>query len=283
MGKRVFMKFRVVIIAPSGNPHVAAFSELAVALTSSIREVGHDCELKVNELSNDSINIILGFHLLNKGDIPQGIRYIIYQLEQLSESEGWFPTHSSMLPILKNAEAVWDFVNENVEFLRERGVNSSLLPVGFSKALSNIPQNSSPNIDVLFYGSRNERRGKILEELLAKGYRVKALFGIYGEERDRWIANSKLIINIHFYEASLFESVRLSYLVNNSIPVISESSSTYPWPKVPLIQADYDSLVERTEQALKDPNLSDYGQECHLNFRENYSLSKLIEPLIGAI
>jgi hypothetical protein len=276
--------FRVVIVAPSNNPHVAAFSEVAIALTTSIRELGYECDLKLNEVSSDSINIILGFHLLSPNDIPQGCKYIVYQLEQLSDTEGWFPTHPNMLPLLKNAIAVWDFTNENVDFLKSKGVLASYIPVGFADSLVNINHQQNRDIDILFYGSRNERRSKILEELHNNGVVVKALFGIYGEERDKWISRSKIIINIHYYEKSLFESVRLSYLVNNRVAVISEESSSYPWSSVPLIQASYNDIVTTTITNLNDINqLENYRNTCFERFKSEYKFSDLINPLIKSI
>ncbi len=273
--------YRVVIIAPENNPHVAAFKELAVALVDAIRENGFDCDLKLNELNPHAINIILGFHLL-QSNIPSGFRYIVYQLEQLSETEGWMVHRPHMLDLLKGAEAVWDFSEENVQFLEKRGIPTSFIPVGYSQALETVPD-IEKDIDVLFYGSRNERRERILLELLNRGFVVKALFGIYGEERDHWIGRAKLLINIHFYEANLFESVRVSYPVNNGVPVLSESSPTFPWPKVPLLQVSYEDLVDRVTELLDNPvKLSEYGLDCQKMFRTYHSMKELVCPLLNS-
>ena len=272
-------KYRVVIIAPQGNPHIEAFSELAILLTLSLRELGFDCDLTLNELDPNALNIILGFHLLTANDIPPTIRYIVYQLEQLSENEGWFArTSTTMLPLLQNAYAVWDFSVENVAFLKQKGVDAKYFPIGYHRGLERI--NSAPkDIDVLFYGSRNERRNKILEELLNRGLVVKALFGVYGEERDAWIARSKVVINIHFYEATLFESVRLSYLINNGVAVITEKSSHYPWEGVPLKVVEYDTLVDETVKLVKSGEYQKYGIECQQKFREQYRMVEILRGL----
>ena len=78
------------------------------------------------------------------------------------------------------------------------------------------------NIDVLFYGLLNERRKLIINNLLKKNIKVKHLFGVYGEDRDEWIAKSKLVLNLHMYESKIFEIIRVFYLLTNGIPVVSE-------------------------------------------------------------
>ncbi len=272
--------YRIVIVSPSTNVHSAVFTELAIALTTAIRDNGFNCDFKTNELHPSAINVILGFHLLTEF-LPPNIRYIVYQLEQLSETEGIFAQKPAILELLKRAETVWDYSPENVDFLRNRGVTPQLIPVGFSPSLETVPA-ANKDIDILFYGSRNERRGVILQELLNRGYNVKALFGLYGEERDSWITRSKLLINIHFYEANLFESVRVSYLVNNGIPVLSEQSPSYPWSSVPLEMVPYDQLVEKAEEMLMNySKLDHYGKECKNHFMKNYAMKDLIAPLLS--
>lgn len=273
-------KYRVVVIAPEGNPHVAAFMELAVSLVAAVRENGYSCDLALNEFDTLAVNVILGFHLMET-ELPRGVRFVVYQLEQLSESEGVFFYNPQMLDILKTAESVWDYSPENIEFLRRRQISARLLPAGYSPVLNQITSGTK-DVDVLFYGSRNDRRGKVLQKLLDMGYNVKALFGIYGEERDQWISRSKLIINIHFYEANLFESVRVSYPVNNGVPVLSERSPSYPWEGVPLCTVPYDQLVVKTVELLSDyDRLEEYGHVCQREFAELYPMKKLIAPLLG--
>ena len=46
---------------------------------------------------------------------------------------------------------------------------------------------------------------------------LRTLFGDYGEVRDRWIARSRVVLNIHFYDIKVAEQVRLSYLLNNGV------------------------------------------------------------------
>jgi hypothetical protein len=84
------------------------------------------------------------------------------------------------------------------------------------------------DIDVLFYGSLNERRGAILDELRRLGVKVVSLFDVYGAERDEAIGRAKIVLNVHFYEAAIFESVRVSFLLANGACVLSEGDERDP-------------------------------------------------------
>ena len=84
------------------------------------------------------------------------------------------------------------------------------------------------DIDVLFYGAVNDRRKGVVHEL-RKRLRTEWLFGIYGEERDAYIARAKIVLNVHFYEAMILEQVRLAYLLNNRCFVVSEEVEANPF------------------------------------------------------
>ena len=79
--------------------------------------------------------------------------------------------------------------------------------------------------DVLFYGSINDRRRAILSALQQAGMRVRCLYGVYGAERDRAIAEAKVVLNVHFYEDSIHEIVRTSHLLANRKAVVCECNA----------------------------------------------------------
>lgn len=117
---------------------------------------------------------------------------------------------------------VWDYSQANAARYPELGLAPPrVVPIGWVPELSRI-EPAAEEIDVLFYGSMNERRRAILEALTARGLRVHVAFGVYGEARDRLVARSRIVLNIHFYEAKVFEIVRVSYLLANRCCVVSE-------------------------------------------------------------
>jgi SAM-dependent methyltransferase len=87
-------------------------------------------------------------------------------------------------------------------------------------------------IDLLFFGSINERRKAIFQRIEACGWSVSRFdHPLYGEERDHFIRQSKAVFNCHFYESSRFEQARAFHTLSLGTPVISErTEKTTPPP-----------------------------------------------------
>ncbi len=202
---------------------------------------------------------------------------IIYQLEQLSEREGWFnPTRSA---ILHEADEVWDYSPANVAFLAARGVDVRLLPLGYHEELGTISDIEEPEIDVLFYGSINDRRKAILEAL-APHCRLQTLFGAYGEMRDDQIAQAKIVLNVHFYERQIMEQVRVSYLLNNRRFVLSEKSVDNPYEDA-LATASLPDIIDTCRYYLDHPCERDRMAETGHDFLEQRPMADYLRAVLS--
>lgn len=239
------LTYQIVIIRPMGYRHSDAFREIAITLRYGIENLGYNVVITENEFSVDHMNIILGSHLITADLIDKiPLSSIIYNLEQFDSKS---MLNAAILPLFKRF-TVWDYSKRNIERFRELGCKNPLyyVPIGYVPELTCIKSFSPQDIDVLFYGSMNARRRKILEELKQRGLNVVALFGVYGEKRDAVIARAKVIINIHFYEASIVEIVRISYLLANRKAVVAECSEDSEFAedlKTAVALAPYDKLV----------------------------------------
>jgi hypothetical protein len=232
--------WNVVIVQPPGYVHSLAFFDIGRLLHGSLRSLGVPCTFSVNQFNPCAVNVVLGSNLLRDVQVVSSYPCILYQLEQLSEREGWFD--ATLLENLRRARAVWDYSRENIDFLQARGVaQARLVPIGFHESLRCI-RPAEPDIDVLFYGSSNERRRHVLAAL-AKECRVETLFGVYQDERDSRIGRAKIILNVHYYAAQVLEQVRISYLLNNRCFVVSEESRDNPYAGG-IVTAPYDQLVD---------------------------------------
>ena len=269
-------KYRICIISPPGYKHTHCFLELALLLKSSFDSLQISCDTSVNELSPDRVNILLGGNLIQNFPPLRSFRYIPYQLEQLCNNPNLRGEYID--EYLANAAEVWDYSQENITFLYNRGIHSRYVPVGYHQALELIPQNVTKEYDVLFYGSIGPRRSEILKKLEKEGVKVKTVFGIYGPERDQIIARSRIVLNIHFYSAKIFEAVRVSYLLNNRCFTLSEESAFNPYPEVDLCFTPYEKLVETCLKVLENDSLcEDNALRCYEQFRDNYPMTGILK------
>ena len=219
-------KFNICLVRPDNYIHSYAFLELGELLFFSLKELGYETNFGFNHVDPDASNILIGCHLLDPSFIPQiPSSTIILNTEQIySDTGAW---NKAVFPWAKQFQ-VWDYSPRNIEKFKELGIDGAkLLKIGYQKELARLKLSSqAKDIDVLFYGSVNERRKAILDALEAKGLKVKVLFGVYGKDRDEWVGRSKIVLNHHYYEAQIFEIIRVFYLLTNSVAVVGEVNET---------------------------------------------------------
>lgn len=272
-----WQRVRLALIRSPRNPHSFALNEAMEFLLYSLRTLGCHADRAENELIADGPNIIFCAGLLAKNTalaLPDNC--IIFNSEQILSGS---PFDSEDYRGLLQRFPVWDYSARNLENLRTFLPPDRLhyVPIGYVPELTRIVPAAREDIDVLFYGSLNDRRQKILTELSAAGLIVKYVFGVYGAERDQLIARSKVVLNVHFYPTKIFEIIRVSYLLANRKAVVSEFS-----PDTEIIRelrdavalAGYEQLVDTCRSLVYDTPrreaLARRGIECfsRLTFRE---------------
>ena len=216
-------RFQITLVRPPGFLHTEAFREVAETLQFGFRSIGHTAEIRENAFDANATNVLLGAHLLSPQQalmVPPGS--ILYNLEQLGG-----PSLAQQFYEVARRHQVWDYSLQNIKKWEALNCDYQLVhvPLGYVPELSRIKASESQDIDVLFYGSLNERRNFIVQALKDAGAKVHVVFGVYGTERDELIARSKIVLNVHFYDAKIFEIVRVSYLLANSKAVVTECSS----------------------------------------------------------
>jgi hypothetical protein len=258
------------------------FAEVGFLIKHSLVSCGISCDIAVNDMARDKINVILGWHLLPFKEEYSSFKYIPYQLEQLSPAT-WSAFSEDVKKVLSHAFKVWDYSEENIRFLKEQGIDALHLPIGYHQSLEQVPQGLLKDIDVLFFGSVGERRQKILNILLQeKKVRLHALFGVYGRERDEFIARSKIILNVHFYPTRIFEAVRISYLLNNRCFVVSEESEVNPYQGVPLPMFPYEQLADACCSFLDgEHDIERARNAAYEEFKQKYPMIDLMKKIAG--
>jgi hypothetical protein len=246
------VQLAVAVVSPPGYEHSEAFREVAEGLHHALLALGHNSVL-TNRLDHDDRHtIVLGSNLLAQFGLDPPKKPILYNLEQICDGSSWM---TPALFALFRRYPVWDYSQANIKQLAARQVPQlTHVPIGYVPELTRIFP-APEDIDVLFYGSPIDRRRAVLQELRDRGFRVVELFGVYGASRDAYIARSKIVINMHFYETEVFEIVRVSYLLANRRVVVSERSAQ-PTEEYDLESgiafAAYDELVDRCAQLLGD-------------------------------
>jgi hypothetical protein len=212
--------FCVWIVSPADYVHSRGFEETALALSESFGQLGYAAPIVTDPAAIEGCAVVLGTNLLKYIPRPHPENLILYNLEQVQLGSPWFD--QAQVELLRHYP-VWDYSSRNIQALAALGIKATKCGIGYSPALTRIPHSLVQDIDVAFIGSISERRAVVLEALRRRGMKVFAGAGLYGSERDAVFGRAKIVLNLHHYEAQVFEIVRVSYLLANRLCVVSET------------------------------------------------------------
>ena len=182
-----------------------------------------------NEFKNDMSNavIVCGAHDFSRTRSIDALkkkysRVIVFNQEPLTATQRQF-MHKGYFAWLKQADEVWDYDEQNIEILKLIRPDVKLHVLKPYKDWSKYKP-VEKNIDILFYGSINEHRRAILNELKKK-YKVVILNSWDGRVIDNHIMRSKILLNLHFYyESSMQEQARMIRWIGAPCRIVSEKS-----------------------------------------------------------
>ena len=148
-------------------------------------------------------------------------KVIVFNQEPLLAKQRNF-MHIGYFAWLSMADEVWDYDEENLNVLRLIRPDVKLHVL---KPYKMWPKEYKKDFDILFYGSMNDHRKKILDEL-SKRHNVKILTNCWdGNELDRWILRSRILLNLHYYnETALQEQARMIRWIGSPCRIVSELS-----------------------------------------------------------
>lgn len=248
-------EIHVARCCPPGYVHGRAFDEVLESLCSGLRELGFDVSTAEDRLEPSRLNIVLGAHLLDDQglDALRSHDVILYNFEQLDRKSTWM--RRAYIDALA-ACRTWDYSRRNIAYLRtlRPSARPEFVPLGYCANWTGTHA-MDQDIDVLFYGSMNERRKQTLDALKSAGLNVHAAFGVYGKERDALVARAKVVLNVHFYDTNILEVVRVAYLMANSKAVVSECAAgteVYDHLRDGLRLVPYDKIVEACVELVRD-------------------------------
>jgi SAM-dependent methyltransferase len=214
----------IAIMQPVGYVHSLAFLDPARFIRHQLRRFGVEVTMAKNRLRSDAVNLVLGAHLGFPPEWRERHACLFVNLEQLGP--GGAQVSADYLKLLKTSGVV-DYDLANVGAYGADPADVPLIPFRHApyldKAAAEAPALEERPIDLLFFGSMNERRKRLIARIEACGLQV-AMFDqpLYAEERDQYIRQAKAVLNCHFYESATFEQVRAFHCLSLGTPVISE-------------------------------------------------------------
>lgn len=258
-------------------------------------------ELYSNDTNYDDCIVILGYNLgknidYYRTEYPKK-KIIVYQLEQLfNYNTNWFDPKSKSSLIkqrtshikkwLDECDEIWDYDLSNKWFLENIGYNKvKFVPLKSCESLKVITNKTTPKYDILFYGSLNKKRFDFLKKLSKKFNLVvigdnfnvdvvelqQANINILPKDftinLDEIISNSKIILNLHFYESSIQEQVRLFYLLINNKCVVSEISKKNYFGDLIHEFKDYNELESTITDLLTNDKWSEISKSVSTRFK----------------
>ena len=184
-----------------------------------------------NEFKDDKSNnlVICGAHDFSRTQSIEQYKkkfdkVIVFNQEPLTATQRQF-MHKGYFTWLKQADEVWDYDEQNIEVLKLIRPDVKLHILKPYKDWSKYPK-VEKDIDILFYGSTNEHRTKLLDVLKKKYNVVHFREGnAHWEDLDQYILRSKILLNIHYYyECAMQEQARMIRWIGSPCRIISEKS-----------------------------------------------------------
>jgi hypothetical protein len=179
-------------------------------------------DIKNNNNNPNEIYILLFCQTLK--NIPLKNKYIIYQLEQVKQSN-WI--NKLYLKRIENSLFTLDYSLYNYKTFEKNFETKYYkkiyyFPIPIKKKL--ISSNNLEIIyDLLFFGNMNKRRTDICNILKSK-YNLIIVNDLFGNDLYKVIMKSKIILNIHFYKNAILETARINDVLRFNKVIISEKS-----------------------------------------------------------
>lgn len=274
--------FNICIIRPSGYIWSSVFHEMAELLAFSLQDNGYTAQINENKIFNNTKNIIISCHLLEKSESTQiPSDSIIFNTEQVGiGSELW---NQRILHFLQEFQS-WDYSIHNIEKIEKIGIRPPRhFKFGYHSKLARIESDKNKDIDVLFYGALTPARNLTLKQIEASGIKVRKIYGLFGAERDAYIARSKIIINLHQHDSKIFEIIRAHYLMNNSKAIITQcdhDTKIDPDYRDGMILASHDEIVDKCFATIQSPNVIKEYEDRSLQTIMRLDSKKIIRELL---
>ena len=216
-----------------------------------------------NHQENENMYILIGVDI-TMDKLPK--QYILVQLLNLTVNTIDFLKPELYKSILSNAIEIWDFSMNNINVIKNKyniNIPYRLLKSEVYNSLfrfnTNTTLDNKKPIDILFYGSITKRRYSILEFLNKFKLNIKAQSNdLWGLDKDNMMKQSKIILNMNYYDNDTFTISRVLEAGCNKCFIISENGcdmKNYSSIESSFKIVPYNKLVSTCLYYLKKPKL----------------------------
>jgi len=182
-------------------------------------------------------------------------KYFLYQIEQLNQNEYPYQSVEVIRDQILNSIYTFDYSLTNFNLYPNNLKHKVKLLKPFINKIDN--NNLDKTIDILFIGSLNDRRRKIIDILKKKNYKIEVVEKTFGDELINLIKKSKIVLNIHYYQNAILELFRIHDILPYTYTILSEEPG----------DGDPEKLVEKYKDNVKFfPILDDNLSNIHLLF-----------------
>ncbi|MDR2056670.1 MAG: hypothetical protein LBQ10_12515 [Desulfovibrio sp.] len=276
------MHFALVKINPEDANPSHGFDDVILPFYCALRRLGFDVEILFNRVNGKSRNVVFGSCIAPRRTsrmLPTGS--IVFNLEQIAPGNRW--ANPDYLAHLRGFD-VWDYSPANTRELRAAGIAAACVPLGYVPEMTRLAQNFPADVEALFYGLVSDRRHALIQRLLQKGVRVLCPKDAFGDLRDRLLARSRLVLNIHNIVPARLEMARLGYVWANKKAVLSEAGEGDEIPedlREACAFASYDDFPEAAARLLTDK--SELERRAGAGFKAFAArpLTRSLEEIVG--
>ena len=215
--KRSNVKKKIIILSLK---HLENFCNY---LKTQIEKNDIECIIQHTKLKNKTNDIIFVISHSLLTFLPKN--FYFFQIEQLNKISKNTAYYKTLTILIKKSIQTFDYSKTNMKYYPEN-IHIEHFLFNFSSKIPPLEK----IYDVLFFGSINSginkdisiRRKKILQKL---SHKFKIYFprpSVYGKELTKIINQSKIMLNLHFYDNAILETARLQEGVGLNTHIISE-------------------------------------------------------------
>jgi len=286
------MKVNISFMFPKEYRFAHFLFDTANVMLHGLQDLGHHVILTRQLVDPDYLNVLIGAHTFDAPDSVQQLRaakipYVIVQTEVIRGTTinltGETRFQQIYRPLLEGAAAVWDFYGSNQAALREQGIDSELLQLGYHPAMEQIRHKEDEDLDALFFGSVGERRAQVLQALKDSGVKLAVLFDDPAFFRNDMIARSKVQLSLrHDARMAHMPLGRIKYLVNNRCLVVGETGLESETVDDLMVSAEPEDFVEAVRRTIEREDRRELAERFYERYREQ-PMKAFLEPLMDRL